>query len=149
MGVRLQNWIGLLATISSLSVAGAIITEPMPSNAQESGQTTVQEAFMRTFYDNDKPFFQNRGIGRQIDFLFGQGTLYRNSFVENEMNRDGREVHNLYLDVLNQQVSSDPIIRTPDLPNPYNSSIFSQPPAPAFNNRIPGSELNFESIPLR
>lgn len=143
MGVRLQNWLGLLAAISSLSVGGAIITQATPSSAQ----TTVQEAFERTFYDNDKPFFQNRGIGRQIDFLFGQGTLYKNSFLENEINRDGREIHNLYVDVLNQQVSSDPVIRTPDLPNPYNSSIFSLPPAPAFNNRIPGSELIFESIP--
>lgn len=150
MGGRFQNMMGVLGlTISSVAAVGAIISQAAPSNAEPSEQITVQEAFERTFYSNDKPFFQNRGIGRQIDFFLGQGSLYRNSFIENEMNRDGREVHNLYVDVLNQQVSSDPIIRTPDLPNPYNSSILSFPSAPAFNNSIPGSELLFETTPLR
>ena len=70
-------------------------------------------------------------------------------FPDVELENDADSLNKLYNDVLEQQVSSDPIIRTPDLPNPFNSSLRStSQPRRAFN-RVEGVEFIFETLPLR
>lgn len=127
-------------------VSGVLTSTPTSAQEDASQPGRLAEQFNQAFYENDKPFWQNRSPLRQIDFLLGPGIIFRNSFTENEIMRDGRAIHNLYVDALNQQVASDPVIRTPDLPNPYNTSIFSQP---AFSGgaRPLGTQLNF-GIPM-
>ena len=73
---------------------------------------------------------------RQLDFILGIGSP-KNSFVDNEINADTRAVTILYKDELLKQGSSDRVIRTRDLPNPYDTSILQSPPA----------EVNTESEP--
>lgn len=177
MGVRLNSLVGFSILIAaSTSLASIAMAEPIPPSPIQpiapiqpinpqvpiSPRTlgiqdpagipgspnilTIEEAFERAFFDNDKPFFDNRSIPRQLDYLFG----LRNSFPENEINRDAKNVHELYREVLRQQVASDPVLRTPDLPNPYNTSLFQ---LPVFNptNRInPVQGLEFyEPLPPR
>ncbi|WP_017717567.1 hypothetical protein [Kamptonema formosum] len=149
MGVLFKNLAGVLGvSVSTLAVASAILTEAAPASAEPSQPVPLQEAFNEAFYQNARSFFQNRSIYSQINWILGQGSILRSGYPDKQIERDVRGVHSLYEDALNQQVSSDPVIRTPDLPNPYDSSIMMMPPA-NFNSRPLGGELNFETVPLR
>lgn len=87
--------------------------EPLP---------TVPEAFHRAFYSHNGNFYDNRGIRESLRLIFGIP-----HYVENAIYLDGRSVNQLYREVLEQQVASDPVLRTPDLPNPYTGSILTTP----------------------
>ena len=56
-------------------------------------------------------------------------SLIQPGYPEHNAKRDFKKVSILYSDIMQQQVASDPVIRTPDLANPYNSSIRSEAPA--------------------
>ncbi|PLZ90418.1 hypothetical protein CI594_18870, partial [Fischerella thermalis CCMEE 5196] len=71
-----------------------------------------------------------------------------NTFPENQIARDSELVYILYQDVLYQQVSNDPYLRTPDLPNPYNTSLLMSPGLNANKLKI-GTEFRFEQMPPR
>ncbi|MBF2050377.1 MAG: hypothetical protein EDM05_035855 [Leptolyngbya sp. IPPAS B-1204] len=83
---------------------------------------TIPQAFNRAFYSHTGNFFDNRGIWQQFRLIFGVP-----NFVDNSISQDGRAVNRLYRDVLEQQTSSGPVLRTPDLPNPYTGSILTTP----------------------
>ena len=83
---------------------------------------TLPEAFNRAYYRHDGNFFDNRGIWQGVRLIFGVP-----NYVENSISQDGRSVDRLYKEALEQQVSSDPVLRTPDLPNPYTGSILTTP----------------------
>jgi hypothetical protein len=136
MGVRLK---GLLAL---LTLGGAIIALTQTAIAQDAGAepdnvVTLREAFTRAYYSHDGNYYQNRSLGRQLDWILGAGINFENSFTDNEISSDGEAVDRLYRDAFRQQIGSDPVIRTPDLPNPYDTSyllspqIAPTPPPPA------------------
>lgn len=77
---------------------------------------TIPDAFERAFLEHSRDFFTNRSITSQVDALFF-------TFPENNIARDGQLINVLYRDVMFQQLTNDPFMRTPDLPNPYNTSI--------------------------
>lgn len=77
---------------------------------------TIPEAFNRAYFEHDRDFFTNRSIGRQIEGLFF-------SWTENEIAQDGELLYDLYRDVMAQQMQGDPYLRTPDLINPFDSSL--------------------------
>ncbi|MFO8040563.1 MAG: hypothetical protein R6U67_14095 [Sodalinema sp.] len=77
---------------------------------------TLPNAFERAFLEHSRDFFTNRSIPSQIDSLFF-------AFPENDIARDGELLNVLYRDVMLQQLTNDPFMRTPDLANPYNTSI--------------------------
>jgi hypothetical protein len=83
-----------------------------------------------------------------IELSLKSGSLFRNSFPESEIARDAELVNVVYRDVLNQQVGNDPYIRTPDLPNPYNTSLMM---SPRLNSNMlkTGTEFRFETVPPR
>jgi hypothetical protein len=56
-----------------------------------------------------------------------------NAFPEALIADDARRVNEVYKEALLRQVASDPVIRTPDLINPFNTSILTQP---SFINNI-------------
>jgi hypothetical protein len=87
--------------------------EPLP---------TIPDAFQRAFYSHNGNFYDNRGIRESLRLIFGIP-----HYVENAIYLDGRSVNRLYREVLQQQVASDPVLRTPDLPNPYTGSILTTP----------------------
>lgn len=116
----------LLTTTTSFHPAVVAQTDII-TRLRGGRRESVAETFNRAFSRNDPTFFRNRSIKRQIDLIFGPGTLRRNSYPENEIRRDAELIDILYRDVLNQQVNSDPVIRTLDLPNPYNTTIRTSP----------------------
>ncbi len=88
---------------------------------------TIPAAFNSAFFSNDRDYYTNRSIIRQLDYLFGTGILIRNGFPENEITRDGRAITTLYQEVLARQLFTGPIIRTPDLPSPFTTSVRDLP----------------------
>lgn len=138
------NFTSVLILFAAASFPSIAIAQPR-INIQPEDNVTIPEAFERAFFKNDPQFFRNNSIERQVNVIFGPGSLFRNSFPENEISRDARLVHQLYEQVLNQQTSSDPVVRTPDLPNPYSTSILSSPRLDVnSSNNIKVNELIFE-----
>lgn len=113
------------------------------------GSPTVNDRFQQAYFSDDRDFFTNRGIARQVDLLFGPGEIIRNSFVENEIARDGRAIYDTYLGVMAYQLTSTPILRTRDLPNPFNQSLLTQPNAQVTNPVItPAQQPVIEPEPV-
>jgi hypothetical protein len=130
MGVRLK---GLLAALTLLAAAAVLSDKAMAQQvtAPPADVVTIPEAFERAYYSNDRNYFQNRTIPRQLNFFLGQGSIIRNGFPDNEIARDGRAVDRVYREIFEQQVASDPLIRTPDLANPFDTSFLLLPTSPA------------------
>jgi len=149
MQLRFSTWISVLvlAAASSL-VASAAIADTDPSNYETIQVEPIPDAVNRIFFEESGDFFRNRSLRRQGDFFLGTGSLLRPGFPENEEYRDSERIENFYRYLLDQQVSSDPIIRTLDLNNPYNTSLRVNPGLRA-NSRVVGTEFVFEKLPLR
>jgi hypothetical protein len=104
----------------------------------------------------EKPvvFIPRVAIPAKVDDTFGLNS-FRNplksmedlvgvlGFPENLIAGDAYRVHRLYQDLLTQQVSYDPLVRTADLPNPYTSSLLLSP-STVGSSRVTGSDLIFE-----
>ena len=152
MSMRFKGLISLLmiAATSTVFTSAAVAQEEVTVTPVST--EPLAEAFERVLYKNAGNFYENRSLEKQINFILGQGSLIRNSFPENEIIRDARLVRVLYNDALEQQVSTTPLIRTPDLPNPYDTSLLVNPSLylnrSVVNGTAPVSgELLFEPLP--
>ena len=122
-----------LKWIASASIATAsVVLVGNNAIAQEARQridtdifplvtSDVAEQMEEVFYTNDQPYYTNRGIPRQISTFFGIGLL------DNEINDDARLIHEFAEQLWEEQARSGPLVRTPDLPNPYQSSLLLEP----------------------
>lgn len=81
---------------------------------------TIPEKFDEVYFRRSPDYFTNRSIIRQLLFLTGP-------FPENEVASDARGVSNLYYETISRQLNNFPIVRTPDLPNPFNESLLTLP----------------------
>ncbi len=99
----------------------------------------IPDVFDRAMFINSGTYQQNRSIFSQFNDFFGL-------FVapERAITRDAGVVNYLYRTVYRQQVDSDPILRTQDLRNPYDTSVRLLPASAFPNSRVVGSELVFE-----
>ncbi len=138
----------VLATASSL-LASAAMAEPDPSRYEPIRLVPVNEAFNRAFFRESGDYYYSRTIPSQIQYIIGPGLPGRATFPDLVLERDAERINELYNDVLDQQVSSDPVIRTPDLANPFNASLRLQPGAARVGSRVEGSEFIFETLPPR
>ena len=132
MGVRIKS---LICTIGLSAVSSLV---PVSANAQDSApvfrpRETVPNAVDRAFY-GALGEFSDRNPLRSPQTILGAPF----GFPENQISRDGERIHRLYVDLLNQQVSSDPLIRTADLPTPFNLSVLT---LPSSSSRVSGSEF--------
>ncbi len=127
MGVGfLKGLVGAIA-FSAASVIG--IGTAAAQTAPSQGPT-VPQAFEDAAFTSTGNFYENRSLGGQINYLVGPGSLIRNGFPENQIARDARRINQIYRDTLSRQVSTTPVIRTPDLPNPFESSLLLSPIVP-------------------
>ncbi len=131
----LSSLLVLLAT--SIAFPGVAAADTPAPNYE-----STNDAFDRAFFQHDRNFYENRSNKRQLDSLLGSGSGLQNSFPENEIARDAELVNTLYHDVLTQQVGNDPILRTPDLPNPYGTSLLMSPRMNANKLKV-GTEFRF------
>ncbi len=137
-------------TLGGLLVLIAAAFAPSVAFAQENvpNYETASDTMERAFFKNDPNFYRNNSFERNLDLILGTGSLFRNSFPENEIARDAELVNNVYRDIMTQQATNDPYIRTPDLPNPYNSSLMMSPRLNQGKLRT-GTEFRFETMPSR
>lgn len=77
--------------------------------------------FENAFFSNDRDYFRNRSFPGQLKRIFGP-------FPENSMFRDARNVNQLYQETFYKQMNSGPILRTIDLPSPFQYSLRTLPP---------------------
>ncbi|MGL4621029.1 hypothetical protein [Chroococcidiopsis sp.] len=103
---------------SGILLAVGVVAGFQASAIAQPSNHTLADRFQQTMFTSNPNFFQNRSFGRQFDWLLGT-----NGFPDNEINRDAKRTDDLYRTALEQQVSSDPVIRTRDLPNPYRTSV--------------------------
>lgn len=128
MGLKFKNIIGVLVVvIAATGFQSAAMAQSSLVARLRGSNETLSETVNRAFFRNDPEFFRNRSLKRQVEFIFGVGSLGRNSFLESEIVRDANLIDIVYQDALEQQASSDPIIRTSDLPNPYETSVLLSP----------------------
>lgn len=145
MGVRIKSLLNVsLLSLAALSAAATVLS---PAIAQErtpvfQPREVIPNAVNRAFYGSFGDF-SDRNPLRPMGVILG--TPY--GFPENQISREAERVNRLTRDLLNQQVSSDPLIRTADLPNPFNLSVLTMPSA---NNRVMGSEFAIEQpLPMQ
>ncbi|HEY9753259.1 MAG TPA: hypothetical protein V6C46_09925 [Coleofasciculaceae cyanobacterium] len=111
---------GLLLSGASAVQAGQDVY--INSNSPAGGFAPVPNAFDEAYFENNKIFFRNRDLDRQLGFIFGVP-----DFVENEITKDGKQVFDTYRTQMSAQLRSGPILRTPDLPTPFTYSLLTLP----------------------
>jgi hypothetical protein len=99
------------------------------------------------FFGNSGTYFYNRTAWRQANFILGFGGFDSAAYPEREIEWDAEAIHRAYLYLMDEQNTSDPTIRVPDLYNPYNTSV-QLLPTTQFGGRVSGSEFVFERMPL-
>lgn len=115
--------------------AAATLTVASPARAQEvdyEDYPTVLEELDSTFFNNSGDYYRNTGFLGTLVWLFGP-------FPENNIARDTQAYMNLVDELLELQ-NTEPPIRTPNLPTPFENSLLTLPPyeppvpapAPAF-----------------
>jgi hypothetical protein len=143
MGLKFRRSSSFLVIFATIFFPGiAVADESIPI------YETPNELIERAFFKNDRTFYRNQTFLRDINWIFGTGSFFQNSFPENEITRDAELVNIVYRDLLSQQATNDPYLRSPDLPNPYNTSLLMSPNLNANQLKV-GTEFRFETVPPR
>lgn len=140
MNLKIKFLSSLFVLLATGSLFPSIATADTPANKHK--YQSVNHVFERALFKNYPNYFGDNTFERDINMIFGPGSLFQNSFPENEIARDGELVDIVYKDALHQQATNDPYIRTPDLPNPYNSSLLASPGYNAEKLKL-GTEFRF------
>lgn len=117
--------VGIKNTLCALLLAASSIGLVAPALAQETtneeeGVPTIPEALLDAFYTRGGNFYQNRDFPRSFTWFLGP-------FPENDIAADGRAVSRFYQQYLIWQAQSEPVVRTPDLASPFESSLLVAP----------------------
>ena len=151
---------GLASAVTAQTAPTSPTVVPVPASPRTIGVDpfftnlpnrleTVPEAFDRAFFRESGDFYRNRKIDRQINYIIGAGVPWGAGFPDLELERDAERITKLYRELLEIQVSSDPVLRTPDLVNPFNTSVRLLSAPPRFGTRLEGSEFIYETVPPR
>ena len=149
MSTGIKYAIGILVTFSSLCGV-ATLSQATPANSSQdfpqvtpiaqtyvsqldSPQTeNIPDTINRAFFHHSPSGISEGYVWMQIRNIFGLTAFPAGSYPENQIRRTNRLINTLYHDLLEQQVQSDPTVRTNDLPSPYCSSIMTNPEAICF-----------------
>ncbi|MDY7004398.1 MAG: hypothetical protein SWX82_10695 [Cyanobacteriota bacterium] len=122
-----MNWKSLSGIIIFSAIATLTSVQIAEAGDPESSVRTYQpfaEEFNRASQRFSGNFFTKTELVNQIGRYFG---ILR--FPDEAISDDLREVNQLYIEEQRRQFSSTPVIRTPDLVNPYDSSVMTAPPS--------------------
>lgn len=145
MFMRFTHLVALssIVAVSSLVASDAIAQTVMP-NFELIELESIPEAFDNAFTEKSGDSFERNALPGTFKSIFGLPV-----FPEDAIARDAEDVDKLYRQILFEQVASDPILRTPDLRNPFNTTLLSNPAMLGSQPPIPGGEFVFEVQPLR
>lgn len=143
MGVKFTGVLSLIAIAFPIVFIGSTNVANAQTTAQPSAEAvrTIPQAFEDAYFRNSENFYRNRQVPHNLTWFLGP-------FPENKIADDGRAINNLYRDVLAQQVSNDPLTRTPDAENPYQSSLLTAPIVPAEEPIPPAFSSPFSRSPV-
>jgi hypothetical protein len=99
----------------------AIEIQIQPRSSDRVQPLTLPGAFDSAFYDNRSNYYYRTSRPGLVESLLGW------QYPEQGIIDDSASVNRVYRDAMNQQMTSDPFIRTPDLKNVYDSSVFTMP----------------------
>ncbi|MCL2932478.1 MAG: hypothetical protein MGG11_09480 [Trichodesmium sp. MAG_R03] len=120
------NWKSFSGTILFCAIATLTSIQAAQGEDPENSARTYQpfaEEFNRAIQRRSGNFFRKRNFLDQIGYYFGI-PKYQEQAIENDLKR----INQLYIDEQRRQFSSTPVIRTPDLINPYDQSVLTTPP---------------------
>lgn len=137
-----------LKRVLAAVVLGVAATGVMSQAARaQSTDDTIPEAFDEILFNDSRPFYESGSYWQQFRFMFGPGFFGRAGFPELTATRDAEALNRAWTEAMHLQNETDPVLRVPDLRNPYNTSVqlmpSSQPGA-----QVTGSELFFERLPM-
>ncbi len=121
-----RNWKSFSGTILFSAIATLTSVQIAQAGHPEDSAGTYQpfaEEFNRASQRRSGNFFGKRGLLHQMGSFFGIP-----KYPEQAIESDNRRVNQLYIEEQRRQFSSTPVIRTPDLINPYNQSVLTAPP---------------------
>jgi hypothetical protein len=78
----------------------------------------------QAFSQNSGDFYEQASALGQLNFLFGWADFPEGSYSENSLYRDSLLLSTILDDYFQQLVQREPTIRTRDLENPFNSSLY-------------------------
>ena len=116
-----------VATASTLVMGSAVVAQDAAIAQEQRPRvdatifpnvvTTLEEQALDTFYSNDQDYLDNRSIGRQVLWIFGI------RYTDHEIVDDGKAIQSFVQEAWDEQNSNTAVIRTMDLPNPFQSSL--------------------------
>ncbi len=142
--------LGFKSLVVGLAVAASTVAHVPLVQAQEiPGTTAWRDALQDAFFDDSKTFYDNQSTLRQLRTVLGTGRsiFRRGNYAEINVERDAERVNQVYQQMLQEQVASDPTIRVVDLPNPFETSLLVQPSL--YSNQSAGTEFVYERSPIR
>ena len=143
-----------LSGVMALSAVSAVWVSPTVAQPEvpvppRTTLNPVADEFNKAASNASGDNFRAQSLLGQVQFIFGVGFPWPNgsigAFPEQALARDTRDLILLYREAFLKQYASDPVIRVIDLPNPYNTSILTQPLYTEFNQ--PGA-VPFTGQPL-
>lgn len=121
MAIKIQNLGSVLAIATAIILASGGTAKAQETEEPTRYQPFAQE-FNRAFRKSSGDFFRNRQLVEQVGDYLGIP-----SFPDQSISQDAKNVNRLYRQLMEEQFNSTPIMRTPDLPSPYDSSIMTSP----------------------
>jgi hypothetical protein len=131
-----------LSATAAIAATCAIAPASLAVEPPTSESAAVPVAVNEIFFGATGPYSNNRTVGGQLATMFGAG-----GFSEQRTLRDVNAITDMYVYLLDQQSLSDPTIRVPDLPNPYETTILYLPTGLPIGGAS-GSEFIFETGPI-
>ncbi len=131
MSTRLIN----LTTILIASIASSIfahsavaqVTNVSNFNDATDNVKSTSSIFENIITDNAGNFYLDTSIKGQLNNMFGWESGLMGSYSENEIAEAGDKLNQTYNQLMKQQVGRDPVMRTRDLANPFNTSVMENP----------------------
>jgi len=113
------------SSMTSMAIAQTPSVQNMYVETELIPLETHNQVIENAYYFDSNRYFKNLMIDRQFDFFFGYESFPEGNYPENEISWDAELINHIYTDMMQQQTQSDPVIRVPDLPNPFSTSLRS------------------------
>lgn len=130
---------------SRLGTASFTTQSNTTATISEAGEPLVK-VFERAFFHNTGKFDDITDLSGQSNAIFGWRD-FRGSFIENQITRDAEVLEAVYKDALEQQGGKDRIV-TQDLPNPFDTSLQSNPSYTRTSSSSPQTEVIIQQTPF-
>jgi hypothetical protein len=118
--------LGASSAIAQSSPTAPANVELVPSPDTAVNFNNIPGLFNRAINNETGRFYDHTTILGQLNTMFGWRTFPEGSFFDNMITRDAKLTETLYYQIMQAQ-QAGPLIRTADLPNPFDTSLQENP----------------------